>query len=233
MGDVVNFLLEPSNRMFTGAFVVLLVLLSLEVITMLIGASLSAILDSVSGFNSTFDFDISKPDFSISKPDFDISKPDISKPDLAVHGFMGWLNAGHVPLLILIIAFLGGFAASGLTIQWIYHSVLAGFLPALVVAPISVIFTLPIVRSTSNVVGKLFPQDNTNAITTDKLIGHYGTVCMGPASKERPGQAKVTDDYGTAHYVRIVPEGLGIIEQGASVVLLERLTDDTFLVRQH
>lgn len=239
MQEVLNFVIDPSNRIYTGAVVVLLTLLALEVVTVIIGASLSAILDGIANFNPEFgfgkpDFNLSvdKPDLSIQKPEISISKPDVSKPDVSINGFMNWINAGHVPLLILIVAFLGGFAALGLTVKWIAHLIVPFQLPNLVVAPIVTVFTLPIVRNVSSIVGRLFPQDNTNAVSVDSLTGFYGSVVLGPATTDKPGQAKVRDDHGTVHYVRIVPEDQGAIEQGADVVLLERLDSDTFLVRK-
>ncbi len=217
MGTVVDFILEGSNRAFLASFIVMMVVLGLEVIMILVGISLSGLVDS------SFDFDVNKPD---------INKPDISKPTGALSGFVGWVNQGQVPLLILFISFLGAFSAMGFVIQWIVHPYLPSLLPTLVAAPIALVASLPIVRAVSKFVGRLFPQDQTSAIGYDSLTGHYGSVVLGPATIERPGQAKVRDDFGTDHYVRIVPEGQGAIEQGANVVLLERLNSDTFLVRE-
>lgn len=219
--DILAFFLEESNRAFLGAFIVLLVILGLEIVSMLVGFSLSELLDNA------VDFDINKPE--LSKPD--ISKPDITKPTGPISGFIGWVNAGHVPLLILIVAFLGAFSVVGYVVQWITHLIVPVLLPTLVAAPIAVAGALPIVRLTSQVVGRLFPQDHTTAVGYDSLTGFYGEVILGPATEERPGQARVRDDYGTDHYVRVVPEGQGAIEQGANVVLLERVNDDTFRVR--
>lgn len=90
-----EFLLSPEVRPFMIAAVILVALVGIEVVSLLIGASVSDLVEH------SFDHD---GDFALS---------------------LNWLNVGGVPLLVLIMLALGAFAIAGIVIQEIARAVAA------------------------------------------------------------------------------------------------------------
>lgn len=210
MQPVLDFLFLDANRLFVVPLVVISAILVLEVVMMVVGASLHGIIDDV---------------LHIDKPHFDHD----------VHGFgmnfFNWINAGHVPVLLLVVAFLGWFGLTGLIIQWLVHGFMPGLLNPYIAGPISLLIALPAVRQTSKVIAALVPREHTTAVTLDSLVGRDAVVTIGSTSPDNPGQARVRDAFAELHYVRIIPRGENQLTVGKSVTLLER-DRDYFIARE-
>ena len=69
----------------------------------------------------------------------------------------------------------------------------------------------------------VMPKDETTAVTLDTLVGRVATVTLGTATAERPAEARVNDEHGTTHYVRVIPEaGRQALPQGTQVLLVRQ-----------
>ena len=55
-----------------------------------------------------------------------------------VAGWLGWLHVGRVPLLALIVVFLGAFAIIGFAVNIVLHGLLGIYAPAILSAPLAV-----------------------------------------------------------------------------------------------
>lgn len=215
MENLLDFAVAGPNLPFLIALAVVLAIAILEVISMLIGFG------HITGSDIDFTADLNGNGI-----------PDYLEVD---HGGMfGWLNPGHVPSVILLILFAGLFAVFGFSGQWIYKGIVGDFAPAMVVAPIAVMLTLPILRQATYTIGRIVPQDETNAVTLDSLIGNIGVVNAGPVSKDNWGMARFTDKHGVDHNLLVGGEGEEIIANGDAVVLLDACDTkpNAFIIRK-
>ena len=103
MSALLEHVMAPEVRPFAIAAAMIVIVGSLEVITMLVGASLSEMLGT----------------------GIDFSHPS----DNGVLNAISWINVGGVPLLIFLLLMLGAFSITGFLIQDIARLV-AGPLPA-------------------------------------------------------------------------------------------------------
>ena len=100
MSAVTDILLAPDVRPFAISAAIMVTLGGIELLTTLVGFSLSE----------------SSARTSRSKP----------KSHSAIGGLFLWINAGRLPLLILMILALGVFAIAGFLLQGIAHSIGTG-----------------------------------------------------------------------------------------------------------
>jgi hypothetical protein len=143
-----------------------------------------------------------------------------------VHGpfdkLLGWLYVGRVPLLVLLVLFLAGFAITGFALNMIVHRVTGAWVPLILSVPAAFFATLPIVRIFGAGLARLIPQDQTFAVSFDTLVGRIGTIVTGTARQGYPAQAKVPNEHGQALYVMVEPEAEGMTFQSGERVLLTK-----------
>jgi hypothetical protein len=143
-----------------------------------------------------------------------------------VHGpfdkLLGWLYVGRVPLLVLLVLFLAGFAITGFALNMIVHRVTGAWVPLILSVPAAFFATLPIVRIFGAGLARLIPHDQTFAVSFDTLVGRIGTIVTGTARQGYPAQAKVPNEHGQALYVMVEPEAEGMTFQSGERVLLTK-----------
>ncbi|MBK8158564.1 MAG: DUF1449 family protein [Rhodospirillaceae bacterium] len=215
-GSVLEFLSGSGTRPFAIAGLILIGLLVIEIVSMLMGVSLSAKIDAL--------FDVDTPD----TPDLDHGG--IAASGLDVHAGEGslfgtawdWLNAGRVPLLVWLMGLLGAFTAFGYIIQALAHLAI-GFLPAFMAAIPAAVLAIPATRNVSRLIGRIVPRDESYAVTRDDLIGLTGTISLGPVTEQEIGRVLVKDAHGNRHltWVRAAEPGINL-PTGAVVLLTER-----------
>jgi hypothetical protein len=144
-----------------------------------------------------------------------------------VHGpfdkLLGWLYLGRVPVLVLLVLFLAGFALTGFGLNLIVHRFLGSWVPVIISVPAAFLATLPIVRVLGGGVARIIPQDQTFAVSFDSLIGRVGTIVTGTARQGYPAQARVPNEHGQNIYVMVEPEAEGMTFQSGERVLLTKL----------
>jgi len=196
--------LAPESWPFLGATLILVAITVLEGLALLVGFSASHWLDNL--------------------------LPDA--PD-GVHGVfdnvLGWLHVGRLPILVLMVIFLAGFAVTGFALN-IASTALAGSpLPALVSAPVAFVATLPIVRVLGAAAAHIVPKDETTAVSVDTLVGRVATVVAGTARQGYPAQARVTTEHGQTLYVMVEPDDVeSTFAAHESVLLVRRVTGTRF-----
>jgi hypothetical protein len=201
-----DLLLASQNIPFATALAVMLGIAVLEGITTVFGMGLSHILETLIP-HLEFDFDI------------DVADTDIHG-GAPLSSLLGWLHFGKVPVLMLLVIFLTGFGLSGLFIQSMVKQMTGTFLPAVVASIPAIICALPVMRIFGSVLTKILPQDETDAVSEDALIGRIATITMGKAEKGSPAEAKVRDQHRYTHYVMVEPDKAGIVFNAGEKLLL-------------
>ena len=123
-----------------------------------------------------------------------------------VWGALDWLNAGRIPLLFLVLLFLGSFGLAGYLLQLLVFKsfgFLGGaWLMVLLALPVSI----PVSRYSSIFLGKILPKDETSAVSRNSFIGKSALIVLGVARPGSPAQAKLKDDFGQTHYIMVEPD---------------------------
>lgn len=143
-----------------------------------------------------------------------------------IHGpfdnVLGWLHVGKVPLLILIVIFLAGFAITGFAANMVAHRMFGFWVPTIVSVPLAFFATLPIVRILGAGLARVIPQDQTFAVSFDTLVGRVATIVSGTARTGYPAQARVANEHGQSIYIMVEPETEGVTFGSGEQVLLKK-----------
>ena len=192
-----HLFLAPECGPFAIAAMILVGLTAIEILSMLLGFSLSEM---------------------IGKPHFD-------GHDGVVAGLLSWINLGGVPLLILIMLLLGIFAITGFAIQTVADLVWTP-LPAIVAVLPATFLTVPLVRGLTRTIARLIPRDETYAVDAGDFVGSTAQVTIGPLDQGLPGRVSVKDVYGNWHQLRAsAAKGEGPLGVGTKVLLVDRKAD--------
>lgn len=135
---------------------------------------------------------------------------------------LGWLHVGRVPVIVLLVLFLAGFALTGFALNMIAHRLLGSWVVPLISVPLAVLATLPLVHILGTGLARLIPQDQTYAVSFESLVGRVATIVGGTARPGYPAQAKVANEHGQNIYIMVEPDTDGITFQGGERVLLKK-----------
>ena len=140
-----------------------------------------------------------------------------------IDGPLGWLHVGKVPLLVLFILFLLGFAISGYAIQMFCIGLFGNYLPTILAVVPAGAIGLFTVRGMGGILARIIPKDETTAVSEQTLIGRAGVVVTGTARQGMAAQVKVRDQHGNYHYLMVEPDDAGIeFEQGTEVLIVKK-----------
>lgn len=143
--------------------------------------------------------------------------------NLDLDGPLGWLHVGKVPVLVLLILLLLGFAISGYLIQMFCYGLFGGYLPSFVAALPATFFGLSSVRLLGGLLARIIPKDETTAVSELSLIGRAGVVVTGTARQGMAAEVKVRDQHGNHHYLMVEPDEAGVeFEQGTEVLIVKK-----------
>ena len=127
MSVAADILLAPDVRPFAVAAAIMVSLGGIELVTMIVGFSISELVGH---------------DFALD-----------SETHSTIGGLFLWINAGRLPLLILLILALGIFSIAGFLLQAIAHGA-GGTLPVSIAAVAAAGLSLPAIRVTSRAVAR-------------------------------------------------------------------------------
>ena len=196
MSAVSDLLLAPDVRPFAIAAAIMLALGGIELLATLVGFSISELL----GKEVTVE----------------------SNHANGLGGLFLWINAGRLPLLILIILALGTFSIAGFFLQGLAHGVGIS-VPVSIAALAAAACSIPAIRVTSRGIARIIPRDETYAVDEADFIGHVAEVSIGPLDQGLPGRVRLKDVFGNWHSLvaRASPESTPL-PVGASVLLVDR-----------
>lgn len=197
-------LFAPQTWPFTVATFLLVLIALVEVIAMMVGASLSEWVQH-----------------ALPDPWDDIHGP--------FDKLLGWLHVGRVPMLVLLVLFFAGFALTGFALNMAAQRFLGEWVPPLISVPLAFLATLPLVRYLGAGLGRLIPQDQTYAVSFESLIGRVATVVTGTARQGYPAQARVANEHGQNLYVMVEPEIDGPeFQSGERILLTKQISGSRF-----
>ena len=202
--DPVAFLTDPVVAPFAGALAVMLVFLLAEILlTLLAGTGLSHLLGSLAESHWL--------------------------PDASV---INWLLLKEAPLMMVLVAAIGGFGLSGTAYQVIALTAtghLAPLLDATLFASLCAVFS---VRG----LGLIFRRFNvvsTTALEPQEFLGNVATVTSPQAREGYAASAKFTDRHGYVHLLMVEPSTADeVFVEGDRVVLCERASASLFKARK-
>jgi hypothetical protein len=198
MSAVRDILLAPDVRPFAVAAAIMAAVGAIELLTTLLGFSIGEFVGN---------------DVAVEADSHD-----------TLGGLFLWINAGRLPLLILIILVLGVFSIEGFLLQGFAHG-LGISVPTWIAGLAAFAGTIPVVRTTSRGISRIIPRDETYAVSDADFVGKIATVSIGPLDQGLPGRVRLKDVFGNWHTVpaRASPasEALPV---GASVLLVDRDT---------
>jgi hypothetical protein len=198
MSAMSDVLLAPEVRPFAVAAAIMVALGGIEALTMLVGFSIGELLGK---------------DFGVDTDHHD-----------ALSGLFLWINAGRLPLLILIILALGLFSITGFLLHGIAHGI-GVTLPAWIAAPVAATSSIPLIRIFSRGIARIIPRDESYAVSEADFVGHVGEVSIGPLDQGLPGRVRLKDVFGNWHTVAArASRDSSALPVGASVLLVDRDT---------
>jgi hypothetical protein len=135
-------------------------------------------------------------------------------------GWLSWLNAGGVPVFVLVIVLLSAFAAAGIAIQGIVTQFTEP-LPLYAACTGALAAAIPVTRWASRGLSRIVPRDETSVQEQADFIGLTGIVTLGPLDQGQPGAVRVKDRYDNIHNLRAQAVEGYVIETGGLVLLVE------------
>lgn len=226
------FLLEPQNIPFLLALASTLVLALLQIFS---GggdgdADADADIDADMDVNADIDADVDVDADIDAEADADTDAASISGG-----GFFGSLLAalgvGRVPLLIILMVFMGSFGASGLLVNTLLADNLNGY-PELAIFPVFVIsflFAFFITNRIGGVFARIVTR-GTAAISAEQLVGRVGKVVSHTVSTTY-GRVEVRDKHGSLHTVyAIIREGEPLPDQSEVALVAYDAAQRHFIV---
>lgn len=218
--------LAPNALPFAIALAVTAGLFIIELISLLLGATVLGLGGDAPDIDVDADFDLSA--------DIDIEGLDaglVGEIGPAPSGFLTWIGARDVPFLIWLVSFLTMFGLFGLMIQSFAMSMLGVPLFTVIAVAIAIVPALGITRVIANWVALIMPKTETSAMRTRFLGGHRGTITQGTATRGNPAEVKIKDRHGNMHYLRVEPlDDDGIFAQGSDVTLIRKRGDKFFVI---
>lgn len=192
-------IIQPGTAPFWVALMTVAGLGLVELISLLLGASLFGLVDDGIGHHA----------------------PEPGDQNVGLlGGWLSWLNAGGVPILVVAVILLSAFAAFGFAIQAV-AATFGGALPALAAVPAAIVAAVPATRWISKGVARIIPRDETTALDQAEFIGLTGTVTIGPLDQGHPGSVRVKDRYDNIHALRARAAPGHVIETGALVLIVD------------
>jgi hypothetical protein len=144
--------------------------------------------------------------------------------------WLGWLHIGKVPMLVLLVVLLTAFSMIGYTVNALAHTMLGAYPPALVSAAVAFVAALPVVRASGAAIAHIVPRDETSAVLLESLVGRVAVIINGTARANYPAEARVKNEHGQTHYVRVEPDGQDMqLGPGESVLLVRQISGSRFL----
>jgi len=144
--------------------------------------------------------------------------------DGIIDGPLGWLHVGKVPVLVLFILFLLGFALGGYVLQILVRSAFDQFAPVWIAMLPATLIGLSTVRGLGALIAHIMPKDETSALSEQTLIGRAGIALGGTARQGFAGQVRVRDAYGRAHYLMVEPDVDGEeFPEGTAVLIVKKV----------
>lgn len=207
---MLDFILAEANRAFAITIAAMLGITVLEIVLATGGLGMMGALDNL--VPDDFDIDFGDVDAGIdldADVDMDVdmdAAPDAGGGASFLHAVLGFFGIGRVPLLVVIVSFLGSFGITGYLTQGVVHGITGFYLPGLVASIPAFFGGSFVTRHLALLVGRLVPDVETEAVDSGTFIGRTAVVTLGEAAPGKPAQGKLRDHNGQIHYLMVEPD---------------------------
>ncbi|MQY48519.1 DUF1449 family protein [Rhizobiales bacterium RZME27] len=192
-----DLFLAPQAAPFAVASIILVTITVLEMGCLLIGVSLSELVDK--------------------------AMPEGQGGGLS--GLMSWVNRGGVPVLVLVMLLLGFFAVNGFVLQAVARAVFMP-LPAVLASIPAFVVAVPQARWATGLISRIIPRDETYVIDPADFVGRLAEVTVGPLDQGLPGRVRIKDRHGNWHTLRArAAADAAAIPIGAEVLLVDTVSN--------
>lgn len=199
---MIEFLMSDGIFPFSVVIGFIFVLAVFELLTLLIGMSLSSILDHA------------LPDINF---DLDMAGP--------LGDLMAYMKIKDVPSSIVIVVFLASYAVTGVLFQGALLAILGWVMPIYLAIPLASFSCIPLFTISVRFVAFIMPKDESYAISSDTFINSVATVLSDGCTRSSPREARITDTYGKPHYVMVMPSDESAFSEGERVFIIGREED--------
>ncbi len=230
---MLDTLLSGPFAPFTVSLALLFGLLALEVLLLLVGASLigeseaEVELDLADGPDMDLDldleveldaFDVDPGEFELAVDELEVEAPVTTEAGASP---LSWLGLGKMPTLIWLASLFLSFGAAGIFLQGTLSSTMGFALPAMIAVVPCAVAALWFTGRFGALFARLLPKTESQSVSTRTLGRRRGLVTQGTARRGNPAEVRVTDRYGNTHYLRAEPmQDAAEIEQGTEVLVL-------------
>ncbi len=146
-----------------------------------------------------------------------------------IEGLLTLLGLGRIPLTVWLVIFLLLFAGIGVGVQEFAANLTGGPLDAWLAGLIAAGAAVPVTGVLARPVGRILPQDETTAVSTETLLGRRARITEGVARNGSPARAQVRDVHGQSHYVMVEPhEEASEFHAGDEIILVRRESNTFF-----
>lgn len=138
-------------------------------------------------------------------------------------GIASLLGIGKLPLVVWLSFFLAAFALLGLSIQHLVAGLFGAPFGAAAASGAALMAAVPANALVTDLVGRVWPKDETTAVPIEALLGKRGTISIGTARRGSPARAAVRDHFGQVHHVMVEPHAdEDAFIEGDEVLLVHR-----------
>lgn len=195
---------------FTAALVVMVILASINIVTALAGLEVFDFLDSMI------------PDLDGDLDIGDSLSADSLSPSF-LEGMLLWMNLGRVPLIVTLNIFLFCFSALGFFMINTAGAIGVSNLPWILTIPVGLVGSIIPVKVGNGLAARIWPKDETAAVSSETFIGRVAKITIGTASHQRAAEAKLKGPLGRPHYVMVYADNENdSFPQGSAVLLVGR-----------
>ena len=171
----IDFIFAAENAPFTIAATVMLMIGGLELLSVLVGHSLSGLVDHFMPDALSGDLSV---DLDLHTTDIDLNAhPDAHMP-FAVE-FLNWFYIGKMPFLMVLIIFMMSFSTTGYLMNEIMFSITEHRLNTGLGSLVAFLLCLFPMHFLSAVIYAIMPKDESEAISADDLIDRTGEILYG------------------------------------------------------
>lgn len=203
---MIEFLFLDANSPYLFALGFVLLIGLFEGLALMLGASLSGLLDDISPF-------------SLDSSDIDASAIGTG----GVSSIIGWLCLDKVPLLIWLVLFLTSFSILGYTLNYLSIILVSSTLPNALAPVISLFASVFVTAKLGTKISRAVPQIETSAIDERVFMGQQATILSPLVTYGSAGEASFIDEHQQKHYVMVEPIDIDqAFRAGQQVILVEK-----------
>ncbi|KPZ68652.1 MULTISPECIES: YqiJ family protein [Shewanella] len=184
---MLDFLLINANTPFAIAMTMVLMLALLEGVGLVIGFSISNLIDHLSPVELDVDADLNVANTGLTP-------------------LVGWLCLNKLPLLIWLVLLLTCFALIGYSLNFISYQYASNLLSPMISAPIVFVLSLLSTSIIGRPLAKILPKNESHAVSNTSFSGLLAKITVGTARVNSPAEAVLVDQHAQKHYVMVAPE---------------------------